>query len=299
MEVEAYNFRYQQSSNKELAMIPMKTVVDDLDKLTAYLRPTFGWVSLAKVKSNLEKVSDNRKIEAARWLGLISRDGQNVEITDAGRKYASASDATEKAKIMLSLMAGAPLYSQTLEWMYFTDKSEPTKTDVGDQWYRHYSDLLEGAQGAALGDGVIVFMRVAESAGLGKFITAGKNRPETYFKGERAAIENFYNTYVVGKKHEAEEDGNGENDGSNTNAAGSGESNLQNLPSNNIPGSGGGKQGGGAGAQQVTLQTSPAIHINLEIHIAADATAETVAEIFKNMRKYVLNDGPVEVAEGE
>jgi hypothetical protein len=52
-------------------------------------------------------------------------------------------------------------------------------------------------------------------------------------------------------------------------------------------------------APQVTVQASPAIHINLEIHIAADATADTVAEIFKNMRKYVLSDGTAEVAEGE
>ncbi|MDQ7877298.1 hypothetical protein Q9R08_04840 [Microbacterium sp. QXD-8] len=279
-------------------MIPMKTIVDDLDKLTAYLRPSFGWVSLAKVKSNLEKVSDNRKIEAARWLGLISRDGQNVEITDAGRKYASAQDFTEKSKVMLSLMAQAPLYAQTLEWMYFTNKSDPTKTDVGDQWYRHYSDLLEGAQGAALGDGVIVFMRVAEAAGLGKFITAGKNRPETYFKGERAAIENFYNTYLVGKKHEDDEDSS-EDDAEYEDQGNSGESAAQTAPANIRNGNAGGRQGGTTGTQQVTLQTSPAIHINLEIHIAADATAETVAEIFKNMRKYVLNDGPAEAVEGE
>jgi hypothetical protein len=33
------------------------------------------------------------------------------------------------------------------------------------------------------------------------------------------------------------------------------------------------------------------VHINIEIHIAADATSETVEEIFRNMRRYVLNDG--------
>jgi hypothetical protein len=37
---------------------------------------------------------------------------------------------------------------------------------------------------------------------------------------------------------------------------------------------------------------SPGVHINLEIHIAADASAQTIEEIFKNMRRYVLtNDG--------
>jgi hypothetical protein len=32
--------------------------------------------------------------------------------------------------------------------------------------------------------------------------------------------------------------------------------------------------------------------VNIEIHIAADAKAATVEEIFKNMRKYVLNAAP-------
>lgn len=36
----------------------------------------------------------------------------------------------------------------------------------------------------------------------------------------------------------------------------------------------------------VTL--SPGVHINIEIHIAADATSTTVEDIFKNMRRYVL-----------
>lgn len=277
-------------------MIPLKTTVEDLDKLTAYLRPTFGWVSLTKVKSNLEKVSDNRKIEAAKWLGLIERDGQNIEITAEGRAWASAQDPAEKTRIFASLLAAAPLYAQTVEWMYHSNKSEPTKTDVGDQWYKHYSELLEGAQGAALGDGVIMFMRVAEAAGLGKFITAGRNRPETYFKGERAAIEKFYNTYVLGQKNgdggdgETTDGGAAPQNGSNVLMGAHTAGNPQPTATQASP---------VVAAPQVTVQASPAIHINLEIHIAADATAETVAEIFKNMRKYVLNDGTAEVAEGE
>jgi hypothetical protein len=43
-------------------------------------------------------------------------------------------------------------------------------------------------------------------------------------------------------------------------------------------------------APTVSLEASPAVHVNIEIHIAADAKAETVAEIFKNMRKYVLSN---------
>jgi len=40
---------------------------------------------------------------------------------------------------------------------------------------------------------------------------------------------------------------------------------------------------------QPTFSVGPGVHINIEIHIAADASAETVEEIFKNMRRYVLS----------
>jgi hypothetical protein len=43
------------------------------------------------------------------------------------------------------------------------------------------------------------------------------------------------------------------------------------------------------------VAVSPGIHINIEIHIAADSSADTIEEIFKNMRRYVLSgDGAVD-----
>lgn len=48
------------------------------------------------------------------------------------------------------------------------------------------------------------------------------------------------------------------------------------------------------------LTVGPGIHINIEIHIAADATSETIEEIFKNMRRYVLTgDGQADGGQTE
>jgi len=44
-----------------------------------------------------------------------------------------------------------------------------------------------------------------------------------------------------------------------------------------------------AAAVPTAVTLGPGVHINIEIHIAADATSETVEEIFKNMRRYVLS----------
>jgi hypothetical protein len=37
------------------------------------------------------------------------------------------------------------------------------------------------------------------------------------------------------------------------------------------------------------VSVGPGVHINIEIHIAADASSETIEEIFRNMRRYVLS----------
>jgi hypothetical protein len=39
-----------------------------------------------------------------------------------------------------------------------------------------------------------------------------------------------------------------------------------------------------------TVSVTPGIHVNIEIHIAADASADTIENIFKNMRRYVLTN---------
>jgi hypothetical protein len=38
-----------------------------------------------------------------------------------------------------------------------------------------------------------------------------------------------------------------------------------------------------------TVSVGQGIHINIEIHIAADASSETIENIFRNMRRYVLS----------
>ncbi|WP_432846607.1 hypothetical protein ACQPXB_38610 [Amycolatopsis sp. CA-161197] len=45
---------------------------------------------------------------------------------------------------------------------------------------------------------------------------------------------------------------------------------------------------------QIGVSVTPGVHVNIEIHIAADASSETIEDIFRNMRRYILNDGKSE-----
>lgn len=260
-------------------MLPLKTTIDDFDALGGYLKTQVGWVAQSKLKSTIDaRHADNRKLEAARYIGFLERDGANLRLTPNGIRYAKATDDEAKKSAMLDMLLSAELYSATVHWMHFSKHPEPTKTEVGNYWHDHHSDKLDGAQGDALTHAVVLFLRLAGAAGLGQFISAGKNRPETYLKGDAQAIESAATRALPQQSGDTPpQDNPGTPDGEPAPP-------TPVVPAAPPP----------ASPPAVTLQASPAVHVNIEIHIAADATAATVQEIFKNMRKYVLNNSNAE-----
>ncbi|TCC08229.1 hypothetical protein [Kribbella soli] len=251
-------------------MLPLKTVIEDIDGLATYLKGQVGWVPLDKAKKAIDnKLVDNRKLEATRRIGLLDRDGVNVRLTEDGRSFATG-DAAQRAAIMRKAIRSVSLYAETIEWMHHSKVANPTKAEVGNYWHDKHQDQLEGAQGAALTDAVIFFMRIAGEAGLGKFTRGTKGSPDSYLKTDAAAIADFVNTSpgTATAQHTKSEAGT-----------------ETPTPQNAVPAT-----ASDPPRPSIDVSASPAVHVNIEIHIAANATAETVAEIFKNMRKYVLND---------
>lgn len=249
-------------------MLPIKTTIEDIDALGAYLKGQVGWVPLERVKKTIDgKYADNRKLEALKRIGLLERDGANIKLSERGREYATATDEEQKQDLMKQALREVPLYVETIEWMHHSKVEDPSKTAVGNYWHDKHQNGLEGAQGAALTDAVIFFMRVAGEAGLGKFTRGSKAKTDSYLKTNAVAIEEF----VTGKTAES----SGPLEGIAGTPEGAAVGHPPVTPTGTPP---------------ITVGASPAIHVNIEIHIAADATAETVAEIFKNMRTYVLNN---------
>ena len=251
-------------------MLPLKTTIADLDALTGYLKTQVGWVAVDKVKKAIPtRHADNRKLEAMRYIGMIERDGSKIKLTEAGRGYSSAADDDSRADIIRSLIRPISLYHQTAEWMHFSSKDAPTKTEVANYWHDSHTDELQGASGAALTDAVIFFLRLMSAAGLGQYVGAGNNRPETYLKVNTEALEQYVTTEEPIRETPTTADpeqGRAASDSSSSPA---------------VP-------------NQVDVTSNPAVHVNVEIHIAADAQPGTIEGIFKNMRKYVLNLPPTE-----
>ncbi|TFD62709.1 hypothetical protein E3T39_01865 [Cryobacterium suzukii] len=255
-------------------MVPIKTSVEDIQKLLGYLNKQVGWVESTKVEKALGS-QDDRKLGAMVEFGLIVRDGGNLRATDRGRLF-----NTDPGAALREVISSVELYSATLEWVHYGKRAEATAAEVGQYWESSHSDSLGGLKGSTLKDGAVTFGRVIGGAGLGTFLV-GRSGKETRTTFDLAAVD-----LLVNGAPPTEDEATLDVDAVDTpETPATPEPAMpvapvtiatQSLP---VP----------AAPPTVTVATSPSVHINVEIHIAADATADTVREIFKNMARYVLD----------
>ncbi len=270
-----------QDQSKEEIVVPIKTSVEDIQKLLGYLGKQIGWVDQPKVEKALGPL-DDRKVGAMVEFGLLLRDGGNLRATDLGQQFNADQNAA-----LGKVLGTVELYRATLEWVHYGKRSEATAAEIGQYWESSHADTLGGLKGSTLKDGAVCFGRVVDGAGLGTF-TLGRAGKETRVAFDLARVD----VLVDGGPSPADEDNSDGSAGGRTSAGQStspvvaealekqAATEAQSLPPAAVI------------TPTVAVSTSPSVHVNVEIHIAADATADTVREIFKNMARYVL-DRPV------
>jgi len=77
---------------------------------------------------------------------------------------------------MLAALKGVPPVLPDRRVIHTTTRPSRRKTDIGNYWHDKLQSELDGAKDTALTDAVIFFFRVADAAGLGKFIAPGRGR---------------------------------------------------------------------------------------------------------------------------
>lgn len=253
-------------------MIPIKTSVEDIQKVLAYLARQVGWIESAKVEKALGSL-DDRKISAMVEFGLVLRDGGNLKATPLGQRFNSGGQTDALREVLSSV----ELYRATLEWAHYGAKSEVTATEVGQYWEASHADTLGSLRGTTLKDGAVCFGRIVAGAGLGAF-TLGRGGKETRI----TLLADQVDALVNGVQTPASEPEQQSTQSADVRSAPAVPA-LESTTSTATPAS---------PSPTVSVSASPSVHVNVEIHIAADATADTVREIFKNMAKYVL-DKPI------
>lgn len=235
-------------------MLPQKATADDFNKIASYLVKYPDFVSINDMAASIKKAADARKIEAASYLGLIEKQGNTVRLTEMGRKFARG-NKEGKQLIICSLIKKIDLYRNTVDWIYHQKSEIANKTDIASFWTQNYAAATGAAKGDALSDGAVFFIRVAEMAGLGKFVPAGRGR-ESHLKIDRGKLETFYGTDTL-------EIEGGPSPKEQVSAPLSIESRVPELPH------------------------YPSINVNIQIHISADAKTTQIKDIFKYMAEYV------------
>ncbi len=240
--------------------LPMKTTAVDLEKLSAYLKNQVGWVEIEKIKKAIPvKHASGFKIEAMKFLGLLERDGNNVKLTTPDGRDFAAGDAAKRAEIARRRLKAIPVYNDTLDWMHFNEKTDVPKTDIANYWHDNHSTETGGALGDALTDAAVFFMRMVGLAELGKFVPAGVGR-DTHLEMDAVRLEEF----VTGE-----------------------------APPDPVEKGDGASGGPTPPPPRVASSIGTGLNVNVEIHIAADAKPATIEEIFKNMRKYLIEQPDV------
>ena len=254
-------------------MVPIKTTVEDIQKLLGYLGKQIGWVEPAKIEKALGSV-DDRKVGAMVEFGFILRDGGNLRTTPRGQQFNS-----DQRAALREVLSSVELYRATLEWIHYGKRSEATTSEIGQYWEASHKDTLGGLSGSTLASGAVTFGRIVGGAALGTFLV-GRSGKETRVTFDLAAVDTLVNGAPSSEEAEPEIVESAEAEARTpadtpTPAATPAPTQTLSTPT-----------------PTVSVSTSPSVHVNVEIHIAADATADTVREIFKNMARYVL-DKPV------
>src|SRR4051794_27744437 len=118
-------------------MVPVRTSVDDIQKVLGYMSRQVGWVESSKAEKALGNI-DDRKISAMVEFGLLLRDGGNIKTTPRGQRFS----AGDQAKVLREVLTGVELYRSTLEWVHYSRKAEVTATEIGQYWESSHTDTL-------------------------------------------------------------------------------------------------------------------------------------------------------------
>ena len=163
-------------------MVPIKTSLEDIQKVLGYMARQVGWVEMTKVEKALGGI-DDRKVGAMVEFGLILRDGANIKVAPRGLTF----NAGDQKRAMREVLSEVELYRATLEWVHYQGKSEITATEIGQYWESSHTDTIGNLRGGTK-DGAVCFGRVVEGAGLGAF-TIGRGGKETRVTFNLAEVE--------------------------------------------------------------------------------------------------------------
>ena len=159
--------------------LPIRTTVDDIEAVCAYLVTKPTGARLAEAKAVVDKKHlDGRKLTALRAWGLVEEDSGKLKITERGRRAARASGASLSEALREVIREIQP-YKAVIERVVHRRESTITATDVAAHWHEHFRDEASESD-KTLNDQAVCFFQIAQGADLGALVI-GRRGQQTRF----------------------------------------------------------------------------------------------------------------------
>jgi predicted nucleotide-binding protein len=169
--------------------LPIKTTMEDCDKIVAYLKGKPAGATVAEAKGVIDaKHLDGRKLKAYEAWGLITANDGRIALTDAGRELARDSSAAPAH--YRGVIDRVRPYRSAIERAHHAGHDALLLADVAANWHDHQQDALGTKNETSIKDAVTCFFNLAEGAGLGKYIL-GRGGQETRLDLVRAEVSTF------------------------------------------------------------------------------------------------------------
>lgn len=153
--------------------LPIRTTIDDTQKLCKYFSSKPTGATIAEAKSVLDsKAVDSRKTSALKfWKLLDETENGKLKLTTNGRKFVKGEK--QQKEILRGVIKNIAPYFSVIERAVHRNEDSLNTVDVGAHWHEHYK-AEAGDNDTTLNDSAVCFFRIAEGAGLGKLINGRK-----------------------------------------------------------------------------------------------------------------------------
>jgi len=173
---------------KKMAL-PVKTTLEDVEALLAYLKLKALGVPLKEARAVLDKkLLDGRKLSALEFWEIISREGDRLVLTQRGRKGARSDE--DKVSMFREILSSVRAYRTATEWAFQQGLPSVEPVDVAARWNQYNQDEVETDNERTLRENVICFFHLTQGAALGQLLLGRKGAP-TRFEWDRAALRSF------------------------------------------------------------------------------------------------------------
>ena len=171
--------------------LPIRTTLDDIHAVCAYLVTKPTGATLAEAKAVLDKKHlDGRKLTALKFWSLIEDDGNKMKITQQGRQCVRDSGSS-RSKVLREVVGRVLPYRTIVERVAHHREESISAVEVAAHWHEHFSSDVSDSE-KILNDQAVCFFQIAQGADLGT-LTIGRKGMPTRFDFDTDAAAAFVN----------------------------------------------------------------------------------------------------------